>query len=99
MGMSFRKESDMLMKKFVIASAATGLLVSAAPAFADPPRWAPAHGYWHKKQKHYHRYHRPVVLAQPYYYAPEYVTRPPVVVYRPPVVVYRQQGVSVTFGF
>lgn len=32
------------MKKLVFGVAALGLLAPAAPAFADPPSWAPAHG-------------------------------------------------------
>src|SRR5688500_12521774 len=32
------------MKKFVIAAAALAVAMPVAPALADPPRWAPAHG-------------------------------------------------------
>jgi hypothetical protein len=42
------------MKKTLLAIAAAGLtLPVAAPALADPPHWAPAHG---KRAKDYNRY-------------------------------------------
>ena len=47
----------MNLKKLTL-SAATGLtLLAAAPAFADPQRWAPAHGWraQHHQPRHYHR--------------------------------------------
>jgi uncharacterized protein YcfJ len=33
------------MKPLVLAAAAVGLAIPAAPALASPPPWAPAHGY------------------------------------------------------
>ncbi len=33
------------MRKTIIALAAAAMAIPAAPAAADPPRWAPAHGY------------------------------------------------------
>jgi len=39
------------MKKTLIAIAATSLALPAAPAAADPPPWAPAHG-WRAKERH-----------------------------------------------
>jgi len=45
------------MKKTLMAIAALGLaLPAAAPALADPPRWAPAHGY-RAKQAYQPRYY------------------------------------------
>ena len=44
------------MKKTVLAIAAAGLAIPAAPAFADPPHWAPAHGH-RAKQHHQQRYY------------------------------------------
>lgn len=38
------------MKKIILAAALAGLALPAAPVFADPPPWAPAHGY-HAKNK------------------------------------------------
>ncbi|GGC26570.1 hypothetical protein GCM10011371_12690 [Novosphingobium marinum] len=35
--------------KFLAAAIAATMAVPAAPAFADPPPWAPAHGYRDKK--------------------------------------------------
>jgi outer membrane lipoprotein SlyB len=45
------------MKKTILAIAAAGLALPAAtPAMADPPRWAPAHGY-RAKQAYQPRYY------------------------------------------
>ncbi len=44
------------MKKTVLAIAAAGLALPAAPAFADPPPWAPAHGH-RAKERYQPRYH------------------------------------------
>jgi hypothetical protein len=40
------------MRKTLLAIAAAGLALPAVPAAADPPRWAPAHGY---RDKHEYR--------------------------------------------
>ncbi len=32
------------MRKMILAAAAAALTIPAAPVFADPPAWAPAHG-------------------------------------------------------
>lgn len=37
------------MKRTLLALTAAALMVPAAPAAADPPPWAPAHGYREKK--------------------------------------------------
>jgi hypothetical protein len=72
----------MNLKRLSLAAAAGVSLLAAAPAFADPPHWAPAHGW--RAQHHYPHYYyrapayvyypaRPVVIAPPppaYYYAP-----------------------------
>ena len=39
-----------------LAAAVSGLLVWAAPAPADPPPWAPAHGYYKDKPGQKHKY-------------------------------------------
>lgn len=41
------------MQKTLLAIAAATLIVPAAPAFADPPRWAPAHGKRAKDRQYY----------------------------------------------
>lgn len=77
----------MLWKKIAVLTAAGAALGAAAPAFADPPYWAPAHGY---RAKHYaprvvpvypQAYvavpHQPVVT----YSAPAYYGPPPVPAY------------------
>jgi uncharacterized protein YcfJ len=76
-------------KIFCMLSAGT-LLAAAAPAFADPPRWAPAHGYRHHPQqvvvKHHHRpVVREVIVRQTVVVErPVYVHRPAIVVHQPP---------------
>ncbi len=78
----------MRFRKLALAAAAGSTLLAAAPAFADPPHWAPAHG-WRAKAHAPHFYRapayvyypaRPVVIAPPpayYYYAPPYYYVPP----------------------
>lgn len=54
------------MKKTILAIAAAGLaLPMAAPAAADPPHWAPAHG---KRAKDAQRYYQQRNDYQPRYY-------------------------------
>jgi len=90
--------------KLAIAAAAGTTLLGAAPAFADPPRWAPAYGR-HAKRVHVHR-PRPVVVyaPAPVYYlpAPVYYAPPPRVVVPAPVIyghIPVSPNVSVNFGF
>ena len=45
------------MKKTLMAIAAATLVLPAAPALADPPHWAPAHGYRDKHDRGYDRYY------------------------------------------
>ncbi len=54
------------MRKTLLAIAAAALTVPAAPAFADPPPWAPAHGKRAKDARYdrYGRYAQPVVLTR-----------------------------------
>jgi uncharacterized protein YcfJ len=71
----------MLAKKALCTLAVGALFAAASPAFADPPRWAPAHGYRaHERpfvvERHYH--HQPVVR--------EVIVRRPVVMQRTVVV-------------
>jgi hypothetical protein len=94
----------MKARKIVLALAAGTTLLAAAPVFADPPRWAPAHGW---RAHHYRPYYypgyvyypaRPVVVAPPpVYYAPP----PAPVYYRPAPAVYGQipVGHHATIGF
>ena len=48
------------MRKLILASTLAAVAVPAAPALADPPPWAPAHGY---REKHVYdargRYYEP----------------------------------------
>ncbi len=46
------------MRKTLLVIAAAALTVPAAPALADPPRWAPAHGKHYKKHHNDRRYYR-----------------------------------------
>src|SRR5688500_5747578 len=55
------------MRKFVIAAALAALAIPAAPAFADPPPWAPAHGKRAKDAQRYDargRYYEPQVISR-----------------------------------
>lgn len=87
------KEADMNLKKLTLAAVSGTTLLAAAPAFANPPHWAPAHG-WRDHHRHYY-YYRPqpvvVVPPAPYYYYPQ-----------PAPVIYGQvqvsPGVRVSFG-
>lgn len=55
------------MKKTLFAIAAALMAVTAAPAMADPPPWAPAHGKRAKDAQLYDRHGR--------YYEPRRITR------------------------
>ena len=68
----------MNLKKITLASAAGLTLLTAAPAFANPPHWAPAHGW---RAQHHHYYRAPAYV---YYHQPRPVYVPPPVVYYPP---------------
>jgi uncharacterized protein YcfJ len=75
-----------------ILTLAAGTLLAAAPAFADPPRWAPAHGSRHNpervvvvKQRHDHRpaVRQVVVVREPVIVRRTVVVERPVYVQRP----------------
>lgn len=60
------------------ASAALLVLTAAAPAFAHPPQWAPAHGWRAKQAGHYHQhhhYHKQDRKRQTRHSAPHYTSR------------------------
>ena len=63
----------MFPKSTISVLSAGALLAVAAPAMADPPHWAPAHGYRAKQLVVVHRHVQPVVNRR-------------VVVHHPPVV-------------
>ena len=71
----------MNLKKLALAAATGTTLLAAAPAFAQPPHWAPAHGWraQHHQPRHCHR--APTYV----YYQPRPVYVPPPVVYSAPV--------------
>lgn len=55
------------MRKLVLIAAAAGLSLPAAPALADPPPWAPAHGHRAKERGIYDssgRYYEPRRLSR-----------------------------------
>ena len=76
----------MLKKTLLFAAAGLGF---SGVALADPPYWAPAHGW---RAHHEHEHYRPYYVApRPYYVAPRpvYVVPAPHVVYAaPPAPVY-----------
>ena len=74
-----------MLKKTLLAVSATAAALVSTSVLADPPRWAPAHGYRskHQQQHHHYRYH--------HYQAPRrivVVPAPRVVYAPPPPVVY-----------
>jgi len=71
----------MNLKKIALATAAGAALCAAAPVFADPPHWAPAHGWRHHHPHYVYGYRAPVVV---YYPARPVYVPPPVVYYPPP---------------
>ncbi|OGA02435.1 MAG: hypothetical protein A2W68_19705 [Betaproteobacteria bacterium RIFCSPLOWO2_02_64_14] len=80
-----RKENAMNAKKTVCMLSAGAALAVAIPVFADPPHWAPAHGYRHKHERVVvvERRYRPVV-REVIVERPVYIRRRPVVVYEEP---------------
>ena len=88
--------------KLAIAATAGAALLGVSPAFANPPHWAPAHG-WHAR---HHHHPRPVVIyaPAPVYYAPPqvYYAPPPPPVFVPGPVFYGRipvaPGLRVSFG-
>jgi hypothetical protein len=91
----------MLWKKLALVTAAGAALAAAVPAYADPPPWAPAHGWRAKHRPHHrdyvvvHRHYVPVergVIVHPPIY---YEVRPAPVYYGPPAV-YGSVGVTVS---
>ena len=77
-------------RKTLLTLAASTLL-AAAPAYADPPRWAPAHGYHSKHERvvvKHRQNHRPAVrhvtvVRQPVVVRRTVVVERPVYVQRP----------------
>ncbi len=62
------------MKSMMIALGAIGLALPAVPALANPPSWAPAHGYYqHASDKGHHGH--AVYDSHGRYYEPRRVTR------------------------
>ena len=57
------------MKRTLLALSAAALALPAAPAAADPPPWAPAHGHRAKERHSYRVYDR-----RGYYVAPRRIT-------------------------
>jgi hypothetical protein len=100
---------SIMLKKILIATAAT--LGFAGSALADPPYWAPAHGWRAHHYRHYYYAPRPVYVVPaprvvyappppvvyPYYAAPAPVVVRPAPVY--PAPAYVAPGVSLRFNF
>lgn len=60
------------MRKTILSIIAASIAVSAVPAAADPPRWAPAHGH---RAHHDDRYDRRVYDDRGRYYEPRRISR------------------------
>lgn len=86
------------LKKLALAAAAGATLFVAAPAFAQPPHWAPAHGWRakHHQPRHHHYYYR--APAHVYYQPRPVYVPPPVAYYPPPPVVYYPPPRPVIYG-
>ena len=82
----------MTKRKFALAIAGLTLL-AASPAFAQPPHWAPAHG-WRAQHHHYYPARPAFVVVQPRPYV--YYVPAPAVLY-PPLPVYPNWGVNINF--
>lgn len=89
-----------MLKKTLTLAAAAAALFACASAFADPPRWAPAHGWrakhydhrplgYDRHDRHYYGHYREKVVV--HHYAPVvrhvHVPPRPVVVYHEPAYV------------
>ena len=91
----------MLWKKIAVLTAAGAAFATAAPAFADPPYWAPAHGW---RAKHHREFvvvhHRPYYVARPAFVPTPVVVAPPVYYAPPPAygVYYGGNGLATVGG-
>ena len=77
----------MNLKKLALVAAAGTTLLAAAPVFADPGHWAPAHGWRHHYPHYVYGYRAPAYVyypAQPVYVPPPVAYYPPQPVYVPP---------------
>jgi hypothetical protein len=96
MGMSQPKQEIAMLKKSLVAAA---LLTLSSAALAQPPHWAPAHG-WRAKHAPVRHYVAPRPAVVHHYYRP--APRPVYVVHRapPPVVVHHHShaGPALIFG-
>lgn len=81
-----------MLPALLAAILAGGLLADAVPALADPPPWAPAHG-WRAKHEHKHKHKAPKEVHHHYYYG----APPPQVVYVP--VPDRKPATRLPYGF
>jgi len=73
-------------RKALLTIAAGAALLAAAPAFAHPPYYAPAHGWRAKHAYPYSPYRVPAYVVVPA--RPVYVAPPPVVYAPPPPMLY-----------
>ena len=102
-----------MLKKALLILAGTAAALGSTAVLADPPHWAPAHG-WRAKHwdREYHEHYRPHYYAyapRPVYVVPAprvvYAPPPPPVVYAPaPVVVhpapiYADPSISIRLNF
>jgi hypothetical protein len=91
MSVAITERRTTMLKKIILASLTLGF---SGAVLADPPRWAPAHGYRAKHQHHHHYRH--------HYYAPRplvVVPAPRVVYAPPPPVVYPYYAAPVHHGY
>jgi len=111
MGTQRQQEATMFAKKLVLLTASGFMLSAASAAFADPPHWAPAHGWRAKHQNRHHvarpayypertyYYSRPAYYPQrTYYYEPSYTYYEPAPAYGYGTVYYGGSGVATVGG-
>jgi hypothetical protein len=78
MDIAIRNRRKVMLKKLLITLGAAAATLGSGLALANPPYWAPAHGWRaHHHQNYYYYAPRPVYVVP----APRYVYAPP-----PPVV-------------
>jgi len=95
----------MFAKKLLLVTASGFMLSAASAAFADPPDWAPAHGWRAKHRHHVVVNHYPRYVARPvyyppraYYHEPAYTYYAPAPTYYAPAPVYYGPGAATVGG-
>lgn len=86
----------MFAKKLVFVTASGFMLSAASAAFADPPDWAPAHG-WRARHQHEVMVHHRSYYGAPVYYAPRSHYYEPAYTYYAPAPAYTYYAPAPTY--